>query len=395
MEIIADDASPSGETWQTVKPTVAADLNAHLDTLPTRWKSNPFPASSSTFQTFGCLILGFGWYGFNCVSTLAISAELSGVAAKVAVTTTCGAAGGALSAFAIVYILDGFQDLGAISNGILAGLVSITAACSVIEPWAAFLIGVIGGAVYVGACKLLEKLRIDDVVLAIPVHCFCGMWGVLAAGLFATQNNYAAAYTTPENPEACVVEDACGTGNTEADCYFTAGDKSTCDATKCAYTAPIELPADGGVPCGIFYGCDNGGSQFMAQLIFVLAVFAWTATTMTLLLFATKAAISALTGFEKTAEHATPLAYCKGAQMKGMDMMKHGGMASPETVTTFSGKSGVDLWDGVPSSPSRAVVKQAFPGGVGGQPGTFATWFADAPGSPGRGSRAVDLNESA
>jgi Amt family ammonium transporter len=228
MEILMDDASPSGETWQTVKPEVETDLTAQETNLQTRWKSNPFPASSTTFQTFGVLILWFGWYGFNCVSTLAISAELSGVAAKVAVTTTCGAAGGALSAFAIVYILDGFQDLGAISNGILAGLVSITAACSVIEPWAAFLIGVIGGAVYVGACKLLEKLRIDDVVLAIPVHCFCGMWGVISCGLFATKDFLIDAYTV-QDPQ---------------------------------------------VDYGAFYG--GGGKQLGIQLVGVIAIAAWT-----------------------------------------------------------------------------------------------------------------------
>ncbi len=400
MEIVADKSSPSGETWQTVKETIESDLNQHESTLPTRWKSNPFPASSSTFQTFGCLILWFGWYGFNCVSTLAISSELSGVAAKVAATTTCGAAGGALSAFLVVYAMDGVQDLGSISNGILAGLVSITSPCPVVEPWAAFVIGIIGGVIYVGATGLLEKLRIDDVVLAIPVHCFCGMWGVLSAGLFATQKNYAAAYTVPENPESCVIDTAlqCEATNGDSwqasDCAFTAGDADSCDETKCTYTAPVELAADGGVPCGIFYGCDQGGSQFMAQVVFILGVFAWVAGTMTVLLLVTKLIIGKIIGFEKTPEHSTPLAYCKGAQMKGMDMMKHGGMSSPETVTTFSGKSGVDLWDGVPSSPGRTVVKQAFPGGVGGQPGTFATWFTDAPGSPGR-PKAMDLNASA
>ena len=388
MEIILDDASPSGETWQTVTSAVEADLNKLENTLPSRWKSNPFPASSSTFQTFGCLILWFGWYGFNCVSTLAISSELSGVAAKVAATTTCGAAGGALSAFAIVYMLDGIQDLGAISNGILAGLVSITSACPVVEPWAAFVIGIIGGGIYVAACELMEKLRIDDVVLAIPVHCFCGMWGVLSAGIFATQKNYAAAYSTPENPESCVLDEAAqceaADGGTwaMADCSFTPGDESSCNATKCMYTAPVELAADGGVPCGILYGCDKAGSQLMAQVVFIVAVFAWVAGTMTVLMLVTKLILGAITGFEKSPEHSTPLAYCKGAQMKGMDMMKHGGMASPETMTRFSGKSGIELWDGVPSSPGKTVVKQAFPAstpGKAGKPGTFQTWFSAVP----------------
>ena len=73
---------------------------------------------------------------------------------------------------ALSYFVDGVQDLSAMSNGILAGLVSITAPCPATEPWAAIVIGMIGGVVYFFGVKLLEKLRIDDVVLAIPVHCF-------------------------------------------------------------------------------------------------------------------------------------------------------------------------------------------------------------------------------
>ena len=82
------------------------------------------------------------------------------------------AAGGAIVAGLMSYSFDGLQDLSSMSNGILAGLVSITAPCSATEPWAALVIGMIGGVVYYFACKLLDKLEVDDVVLAIPVHCF-------------------------------------------------------------------------------------------------------------------------------------------------------------------------------------------------------------------------------
>merc|ERR1712159_888143 len=106
MEIVPDDGSPSGETWKGVKKSTIQHLDQNLKSLDTRVKANPFPCQSSTFQTFGCLILWFGWYGFNCVSTLLISGGYSGIAAKVAVTTTLAAGGGAISAGALTYMID-------------------------------------------------------------------------------------------------------------------------------------------------------------------------------------------------------------------------------------------------------------------------------------------------
>merc|ERR1711972_712168 len=75
-------------------------------------------------------------------------------------------------------------DVGGFCNGILAGLVSITAGCGSVRPWEALVIGLIGGCVYQGASMLLKTLQIDDVVDAIPVHGACGLWGVLALGFF-------------------------------------------------------------------------------------------------------------------------------------------------------------------------------------------------------------------
>ena len=177
MEIVEDADSPSGETWKGASTDAIRELDtrfhgAGADALETRTRQNNFPAQSSTFATLGCMILWFGWYGFNCASTLGISGGYSGIAAKVAVTTTLAAAGGAITAGALTSLLEGLQDLSAMSNGILAGLVSITAPCSATEPWAALVIGCIGGVVYFFGVKLLEKFLIDDVVLAIPVHCF-------------------------------------------------------------------------------------------------------------------------------------------------------------------------------------------------------------------------------
>jgi ammonia channel protein AmtB len=403
MEILIDEASPSGETWQTVKPEVEADLTAQEASLPTKWKANPFPASSTTFQTFGVLILWFGWYGFNCGSTLAISGGYSHVGAKVAVTTTLGAAGGGLSAFAITYMMTGVQDLGAIGNGVLAGLVSITAPCPVVEPWAALLIGVIGGVIYYGSCSLLEKLRIDDVVSASPVHMFCGMWGVLTPGLFATQKNWDVAYATmgDATPESCLPEftDECAVAAEPTfSCTYTPGDASSCTTTagltlvgtftnNCVYTAagdPLPTSTVDGVevpdatPCGIFYGCPNAGSQLMAQIVFVLAILAWVGSTVSLLCFAMKMILTATTGFKATEEHTNVLAFNKTGQMIGMDQMKHGGLASPEIVSAFTGR-GIQTWKGEPSSPGRQVVKQAFPTGADAP---FKTWSNVGPPSP-------------
>ena len=398
MEILLDDTSPSGETWQTVNPQFEKDLIAQESALPTRWKANPFPASSTTFQTLGTLILWFGWYGFNCGSTLAISGGYSWAAGKVAVTTTLGAAGGGLSSFYITYFLTGVQDLGAIGNGILAGLVSITAPCPVVEPWAALIIGIVGGLVYFLACKLLDKLRIDDVVSASPVHMFCGMWGVLSPGIFATQKNWDYAYATMGGAveESCVPEiiDECATtAEPTFSCTFTTGDAASCAATSgltlvstfvntCVYTAagdPLPQNSDGvddPTPCGIFYGCPNAGSQLGAQIVFILAILAWVGGTVALLCLTMKVGLTKMTGFVPTVIHTNVLAYNKAGQMIGMDQMKHGGLASPEVVTAFTGM-GVQAWKGQPSSPSHSAITQTFPKGT-----PFQTWSNVAPTSP-------------
>jgi len=160
-----------------------------------------FPPHSVSLQVLGTFILWFGWYGFNPGSTLSISPGGYGdVAALCAVTTTMAAASGAVASMFFDTML-GFMaegeaeyDLSMAMNGCLAGLVAITAGCSVVEPWAACIIGVIGGIFYVLASKLLIKLRIDDAVDAVPVHFFNGMWGCIATGLFAAPRHVKLAY---------------------------------------------------------------------------------------------------------------------------------------------------------------------------------------------------------
>jgi len=151
-----------------------------------------FAAHSVALQVLGTFILWFGWYGFNPGSTLDISGDKSGeLAANCAVTTTLSAAAGSITAMFFDTLLtmctEGHAeyDITMAMNGALGGLVGITAGCAFVEPWASVIIGMLSGLIYVGASKLLIKLKIDDAVDAIPVHFFCGMWGCIATGLFA------------------------------------------------------------------------------------------------------------------------------------------------------------------------------------------------------------------
>jgi Amt family ammonium transporter len=139
--------------------------------------------------SLGVCILWFGWYGFNAGSTLMVSGGTSAVAAKVCVTTTLSAAAAALTCTAYSRIVHKNYDLMLSLNGVLAGLVSITANCSVVDDWCAIIIGMIGAFVFMGSSALLKKLKIDDPLDACPIHGFCGFWGCLAAGIFATDLN--------------------------------------------------------------------------------------------------------------------------------------------------------------------------------------------------------------
>ena len=156
------------------------------------------PGHSTVLAALGTFILWFGWYGFNPVSTLAF--EYMGDAARVAVTTTLSAAAGGCTTLAIHVALKNPPDVFPALNGILAGLVSITAPCPVVEPWAAAFIGFVGGFVYYGSSSLLKKLQIDDPLDASPVHFFCGIWGVLSVGLFAEKEYVGSVYA--QDPDA-------------------------------------------------------------------------------------------------------------------------------------------------------------------------------------------------
>jgi len=146
-----------------------------------------FAASSIPFCVLGTFCLWFGWYGFNPGSTLSMkTAADAHKAGLVAVNTTLApCVSGLLTCFLRAKIVSPkTMDVGGFCNGILAGLVSITAGCGFVKPWEAVIIGFIAGLIYTGASAMLKKLKIDDVVDAFPVHGACGIWGVVALGLF-------------------------------------------------------------------------------------------------------------------------------------------------------------------------------------------------------------------
>ena len=142
---------------------------------------NPMPGSNLTLATLGTFILWLGWFGFNGGSQLYMDtagnvADISRIFAN----TNTAAAGGAIAALILTQLMYKKPDLTMVLNGALAGLVSITAEPLTPGLGAATLIGAFGGILVVLAVPMLDKLKIDDVVGAIPVHLVCGIWGTLA-----------------------------------------------------------------------------------------------------------------------------------------------------------------------------------------------------------------------
>jgi Amt family ammonium transporter len=151
-------------------------------------KAVAIPGHSITLATLGVFILWLGWFGFNPGSQLAIQGGNADAVALVAANTNIAAAAGALAAMIISWLfVTKKPDLGTTLNGVLGGLVAITAPCAYVTPLNSIFIGAIGGAIVVYGALLLEKLKIDDPVSAVPVHLFNGIWGTLAIGIFGTE----------------------------------------------------------------------------------------------------------------------------------------------------------------------------------------------------------------
>ncbi|KDO24914.1 hypothetical protein SPRG_09558 [Saprolegnia parasitica CBS 223.65] len=189
------------------------------------------PQQSVLFQCMGTMILWFGWYGFNCVSTLGLGGTKGDVMAKVAVNLTLSACtAGLLTVLLDKRFVTKTYDLGQANNGILIGCVSVTGACPVLEPEGAILMGVLGAVTYLLLKILLARAGVDDVVDAIPVHGGGGFLGTLAPGMLASPGSVKMFY-----------------GN---------------DRTN----------------CGFLYTCEGGGGkQFGAQIVYAIAIFAFVA----------------------------------------------------------------------------------------------------------------------
>jgi len=143
----------------------------------------PMQPHDLTIAAAGGLILWFGWYGFNPGSTLS-AMDFEGIG-RVATNTTLAACAAGLTAMAYAYVLSKKWDVSFTVNGFLAGLVAITCPCYWVSPTGAILLGGVAGVLVVLGVELLEWLRIDDPIGAVPVHGFCGIWGTLSLGLFA------------------------------------------------------------------------------------------------------------------------------------------------------------------------------------------------------------------
>ncbi len=136
-----------------------------------------------TIAASGGLLLWFGWYGFNPGSTLS-AMDFEGIG-RVAANTTLAACSAGLLAMAVAYSKSKTWDVGFTVNGFLAGLVAITCPCYWVSPTGAIALGAVAGVLVVLGVELLEWLRIDDPIGAVPVHGFCGIWGTLSLGFFA------------------------------------------------------------------------------------------------------------------------------------------------------------------------------------------------------------------
>jgi Amt family ammonium transporter len=227
----------------------------------------------------GGLILWFGWYGFNPGSTLS-AMDFQGIG-RVAANTTLAACAGGLAAMFAVYPKLKKWDLGFTVNGFLAGLVAITCPCYWVNPTGSILLGAVAGVVVVLGVDLLEWLRIDDPIGAVPVHGFCGIWGTLSLGLFATGEFGATGPFAPDN------------------------------------SAPLK---------GLFYG---GGmqvltAQFLGSLIITLSTFAVAMGLMYMV---------HLTG---------TLRVSREGELEGLDLHEHGTPAYPEYVINQSPDSSED-----------------------------------------------------
>lgn len=169
--------------WMGLAGTIA--LGARIGKFGTGHDVKPILGHNMSMSVLGMFILWFGWFGFNPGSTGVVK---DGSFAIIAITTNMAACAGGITAIITSWILFKRPDVSMVVNGVLGGLVAITAGCNNVDPKGAVAIGGIAGVLVVYGVLLLDWLKIDDPVGAVSVHGLCGAWGTVAVGLFANPN---------------------------------------------------------------------------------------------------------------------------------------------------------------------------------------------------------------
>ena len=272
----------------------AAILGPRIGKYTKDGKARAIPGHSLTLGALGCFILWFCWFGFNGGSTVALSGGGAEVASRVFVTTNMAAAVATVTVMCITWIRYKKPDVSMTLNGSLAGLVAITAGCDVVTLFGSVIIGICAGfAVVFGIEFVDQKLKVDDPVGAVGVHCINGALGTILTGLFAYYNG------------------------TEVE------------------------------PLGVFYG---GGFHFFGiQVLGVVAVIAWVAITMTIVFNIIKHTIGLrvseaeeIMGLDKP-EHGLSSAYA--------DFMP----VVPAVLGTKAGETAAKIKDTIPVAVEKAV----------------------------------------
>jgi Amt family ammonium transporter len=175
---------------------IAMVLGPRIGKFTRQGKPQAILAHDLVLVITGCLILAFGWFGFNPGSTLGASTNGNLRIGAIAVNTMLASAGGMMSAMFYMWMMYGKPDASMTGNGFLAGLVAITAPCAFVNPVGAVIIGLIAGVLVCVAVAFFERvMKIDDPVGAVSVHGVCGIWGVISVGLLADgRSNFGGAW---------------------------------------------------------------------------------------------------------------------------------------------------------------------------------------------------------
>jgi Amt family ammonium transporter len=181
---------------------IAMVLGPRLGRFNDDGTANAIPGHNIPMGVLGTIILFFGWFGFNPGSALGIQGAFINLVALAAINTLLAGAAGGISAMLYMWWFGPVRkpDPSMSVNGVLAGLVAVTAPCAFIDTWAAVIIGLVAGVLACLATVWLEKARIDDPVGAVPVHFVNGIWGVIAVGIFAKGNPDTAAWNGIDSP---------------------------------------------------------------------------------------------------------------------------------------------------------------------------------------------------